>query len=57
MGITLLSGLSQAVPAWLREGTFFLRGAGRAGEFCYFFPKKVLALPCLFNKTTPDPHL
>ena len=34
---------------------FFLGGGGRAGEFWYFFPKKVLALPCVLIKKTPDP--
>ena len=33
---------------------FFL-GGGRAGAFWYFFPKKVLALPCVLIKKTPDP--
>ena len=43
---------------FLREGTFFL-GGGRAGEFWYLFPKKVLALPCILIKKllTPPPHL
>ena len=40
----------------LREGTFFL-GGERAGEFWFFFPKKVLALPCVLIKKflTPPP--
>ena len=41
----------------LREGTFFLGGGGRAGEFWYFFPKKVLALPCVLIKKLLTPHL
>ena len=41
----------------LREGTFFLGGGGRAGKFWYFFQKKVLALPHVLIKKTPDPPL
>ena len=41
----------------VREGTFFLGGGGRAGEFWDFFPKKVLALPCVLMKTLLTPHL
>ena len=37
-----------------REGTFFLGGGG-LGNFGIFFPKKVLALPCVLIKKTPDP--
>ena len=49
----LLPWFSEGV---FREGTFFL-GGGRAGEFWYFFPKKVLALPCVLMKKllTPPP--
>ena len=36
------------------KGTFFLCG-GRAGEFWYFFPKKVLTLPCNCNKKLLTP--
>ena len=40
----------------LREGTFFLGGGERAGEFWYFFQKKVLALPHVLIKKLLTPH-
>ena len=40
----------------VREGTFFLGGGGRAGEFWYFFQKKVLALPHVLIKKLLTPH-
>ena len=40
-----------------RVGTFFLGGGGGAGEFWNFFPKKVLALPCVLIKKLLTPHL
>ena len=42
----------------VREGTLFSwegEGVGGVGEFWYFFPKEVLALPCILIKKTPDP--
>ena len=42
----------------VREGTLFSwegEGVGEVGEFWYFFPKEVLALPCILIKKTPDP--
>ena len=39
----------------IREGTFFVGGGGGAGEFGVFFPKKVLALPCVLMKTLLPP--
>ena len=41
----------------VREGTFFLGGGGRAGEFWYFFQKKVLALPHVLIKKLLTPPL
>ena len=58
----LCKGKSVGGKAWrerikvVREGTFFL-GGGRAGEFWYFFPKKVLTLPCVLIKKLLTPHL
>ena len=43
--------------AFLGKVRFFLGGGGRAGEFWDFFPKKVLALPCVLMKTLLSPHL
>ena len=38
----------------VREGPFFLGGGG-GWEILVFFPKKVLSLPCVLTKKTPDP--
>jgi len=51
------NGEEARVRKILREGTFFLGWGGRAGEFWYFFPKKVLALPCVLIKKLLTPHL
>ena len=40
----------------VREGTFFLGGGG-LGNFGIFFPKKVLAFPCVLIKKLLTPHL
>lgn len=55
LGRDLILSSSSFIQRSLREGTFFLGGQGRAGEFWYFFPKKVLTLPCILTKKTPDP--
>ena len=39
-------------PHSVGKRTFFLRGAV---EFWYYLPKKVLVLPCVLTKKTPDP--
>jgi len=39
------------------KGRYVFSWGGRAGEFWYFFPKKVLALPCVLIKKLLTPHL
>ena len=53
---TMMSSRNVFYYVMVREGTFFL-GGGRAGEFWDFFPRKVLALPCVLMKTLLTPHL
>ena len=51
LGLLALLGASLAILGKVR---FFLRG--RAGEFWYFFQKKVLALPHVLIKKLLTPH-
>ena len=45
------------VKVWFNKGRYVFSWGGRAGEFWDFFPKKVLALPCVLMKTLLTPHL
>ena len=46
-------------PLTRTKGRYVFSWGGRAGEFWHFFPRKVLALPCVLIKKllTPPPHL
>ena len=47
---------AHSVPKMAHKGRYVFSWGGRAGEFWYFFPKKVLALPCVLIKKLLTPH-
>ena len=59
VSMPVIKRASRPPKEWsFREGTFFLGGGGGEGwGILVFFPKKVLALPCVLIKKLLTPHL